>query len=99
MPGPTIEAERGHPVRVEWINELEGTLPVAVTVAPTETTAEGVPVQCVPGLSGGVRDADAAVLLGLDRLGGRAVAMVAGCPAALGRRPAPANTGVVESTI
>src|SRR4051812_860736 len=64
MPGPTIEAERGHLVRVEWINELEGTLPVAVTVAPTESTAEGVPVQCVPGLSGGVLDADAAALPG-----------------------------------
>jgi spore coat protein A len=64
MPGPTIEAERGYPVRVEWINELEGTLPVAATVAPTESTTEGVPVQCVPGLSGGVRDADAAALPG-----------------------------------
>jgi spore coat protein A len=64
MPGPTIEGERGYPVRVEWINELEGTLPVAVTVAPTESTAEGVPVQCVPGLSGGVLDADAAALPG-----------------------------------
>jgi FtsP/CotA-like multicopper oxidase with cupredoxin domain len=30
VPGPTIEAERGHPVRVDWRNELEGTLPVAV---------------------------------------------------------------------
>ena len=39
VPGPTIEAERGHPVRVEWINELEGTLPVAVTLAPAETRA------------------------------------------------------------
>jgi FtsP/CotA-like multicopper oxidase with cupredoxin domain len=46
VPGPTIEAERGHPVRVEWINELEGTLPVAVTLAPAETRADGVPVQC-----------------------------------------------------
>jgi len=64
IPGPTIEAERGNPVRVEWINELEGTLPVAVTVAPTEADAEGVPVQCMPGLSGGVRDADAAALPG-----------------------------------
>jgi FtsP/CotA-like multicopper oxidase with cupredoxin domain len=64
MPGPTIEADRGHAVRVEWINELEGTLPVAVTVAASETTAEGVPVQCLPGLSGGVRDADAAALPG-----------------------------------
>jgi FtsP/CotA-like multicopper oxidase with cupredoxin domain len=64
VPGPTIEAERGHPVRVEWINELEGTLPVAVTVAPTEVTADGVPVQCLPGRSGGIRDADAAALPG-----------------------------------
>ena len=64
VPGPTIEAERGHPVRVEWINELEGTLPVAVTVAPTEADADGVPVQCVAGLSGGRRDADAAALPG-----------------------------------
>lgn len=62
MPGPTIEAERGHPVRVEWINELEGTPPVTVTVAPTQTTADGVPVQCLPGRSGGIRDADAAAL-------------------------------------
>jgi spore coat protein A len=64
VPGPTIEAERGHPVRVEWINELEGTLPVTVTVAPAETGADGVPVQCVPGLSGGVPDAAAAALPG-----------------------------------
>src|SRR5712671_4912577 len=64
VPGPTIEAERGHPVRVEWVNELEGTLPVAVTVAPTETRADGVPVQCLPGLSGGARDPDAASLPG-----------------------------------
>jgi FtsP/CotA-like multicopper oxidase with cupredoxin domain len=64
IPGPTIEAERGHPVRVEWINELEGTLPVAVTLAPTETRADGVPVQCLPGLSGGSPDQDAASLPG-----------------------------------
>jgi spore coat protein A len=64
IPGPTIEAERGHPVRVEWINELEGTLPVAVTIAPAETRADGVPVQCVPGLSGGSPDQDAASLPG-----------------------------------
>jgi spore coat protein A len=64
VPGPTIEAERGHPVRVEWINELDGTLPVAVTVAPTEVTTEGVPVQCLPGLSGGLPDANAAALSG-----------------------------------
>jgi FtsP/CotA-like multicopper oxidase with cupredoxin domain len=46
VPGPTIEAERGRPVRVEWINELEGTLPVVDTLAPTEAAADGVPVQC-----------------------------------------------------
>ena len=64
VPGPTIEAERGQPVRVEWINELEGTLPVAVTMAVADTSSDGVPVQCVPGLSGGVRDAHAAALPG-----------------------------------
>jgi len=64
VPGPTIEAERGDPVRVEWINELEGTLPVAVTLAPAETRADGVPVQCLPGLSGGSPDPDAASLPG-----------------------------------
>jgi FtsP/CotA-like multicopper oxidase with cupredoxin domain len=64
VPGPTIEAERGRPVRVEWLNELEGTLPVAVTVAPAETDGSGVPVQCLPGLSGGVADPDAAALPG-----------------------------------
>src|SRR6266496_3171526 len=66
VPGPTIEAERGHPVRVEWRNELEGTLPVTVTLAPAETGPDGVPVQCLPGLSGGVPDADAASLPGLS---------------------------------
>jgi FtsP/CotA-like multicopper oxidase with cupredoxin domain len=64
VPGPTIEAERGRPVRVEWINELEGMLPVVATLAPTEASADGVPVQCVPGLSGGTPDADAASLEG-----------------------------------
>ena len=64
VPGPTIEAERGEPVRVEWINDIEGTLPIVVTVAPTETGAGGVPVQCVPGLSGGVPNPDAAALPG-----------------------------------
>src|SRR6266540_3309695 len=54
LPGPTIEAERGHPVRVDWRNELEGKLPVAVTLAPTATDRNGIPVQCLPGLSGGV---------------------------------------------
>ena len=64
VPGPTIEAERGYRVRVEWINELDGTLPIAVTVAPDETRSDGVPVQCLPGLSGGAPDPDAASLRG-----------------------------------
>src|SRR5205823_3634932 len=64
IPGPTIEAERGHPVRVEWINELEGTLPVVVALAPSETSDDGVPVQCLPGLSGGAPDPAAAALPG-----------------------------------
>ena len=64
VPGPTIEVQRGEPVLVQWRNELEGTLPVAVTAVPTETDADGVPVQCLPGLSGGDRDADAAALPG-----------------------------------
>jgi FtsP/CotA-like multicopper oxidase with cupredoxin domain len=64
VPGPTIEAERSSPVHVEWINELEGTLPVVVTRAPTEADERGVPVQCLPGLSGGTADPDAAALTG-----------------------------------
>jgi o-aminophenol oxidase len=64
LPGPTIEAERGHPVRVDWRNELEGKLPVAVTLAPTATDRNGIPVQCLPGLSGGIPDANAASLPG-----------------------------------
>jgi len=31
LPGPTIEAERGQPVSVEWRNELDGPFPVVVT--------------------------------------------------------------------
>src|SRR5580704_12249128 len=64
VPGPTIEAERGSPVRVEWRNELDGALPVLVTVAPAETDGDGVPVQCLPGLSGGIADRHAAALKG-----------------------------------
>src|SRR5882672_452061 len=64
MPGPTIEAERGQPVTVEWRNELDSPLPVVVTVAPEATGADGVPVQCVPGLSGGTPDGRAAALAG-----------------------------------
>ena len=64
VPGPTIEAERGHPVTVEWRNELTGPFPLVVTKAPMPADAQGVPVQCVPGLSGGTPDRSAAALTG-----------------------------------
>jgi o-aminophenol oxidase len=64
VPGPTIEVERGHPVTVEWRNELEGPLPLVVTRAPTHIDPRGVPVQCVPGLSGGTADRNTAGLTG-----------------------------------
>jgi FtsP/CotA-like multicopper oxidase with cupredoxin domain len=64
VPGPTIESERGQAVTVEWRNELEGLLPVIDTVAPHATDADGVPVQCLPGLSGGTPDDRAAALTG-----------------------------------
>src|SRR5882724_6376727 len=46
VPGPTIEAERGQPVSVEWCNKLDGPFPVVVTIAPTAADTDGVPVQC-----------------------------------------------------
>src|SRR6266566_3839515 len=64
VPGPAIEAEAGQPVTVAWRNELDGALPVVVTTAPEAADASGVPVQCVPGLSGGTPDRDAAALAG-----------------------------------
>jgi FtsP/CotA-like multicopper oxidase with cupredoxin domain len=64
IPGPTIEAERGQPITVEWRNELEGTFPVSVTVAPQPTDTDSVPVQCLPGLSGGEPDRHASSLIG-----------------------------------
>ena len=64
VPGPTIEAEQGRPVRVEWRNELDGGLPVLVTVAPAEIDGDGVAVQCLPGLSGGIAEPHAAALTG-----------------------------------
>src|SRR6266700_1508149 len=64
VPGPTIEAERGQPVTVQWRNELDRALPVVVTTAPVAADASGVPVQCVPGLSGGTPDQNAAALAG-----------------------------------
>ena len=63
-PGPTIEAERGRPVTVEWRNELDGPPPVVVTVAPSAVGSDGVSVQCVPGLSGGTPDRNAQALSG-----------------------------------
>jgi o-aminophenol oxidase len=63
VPGPTIEAERGQPVIVEWRNELAGAFPVLDTVAPEATDAD-VPVQCLPGLSGGEPNRRAAELTG-----------------------------------
>jgi FtsP/CotA-like multicopper oxidase with cupredoxin domain len=64
MPGPTIEAERAHAVTVEWCNQLEGPFPVCATVAPEATDPDGVPVQCLPGLSGGEPDRHASRLIG-----------------------------------
>src|SRR6266481_9420412 len=32
VPGPTIEADHGQPVTVEWSNELDGRSPVVVTI-------------------------------------------------------------------
>src|SRR6266566_7027920 len=64
VPGPTIEAERGKPVMVEWRNELEGPLPVMETVASKHADSDGVPVQCLPGLSGGTPDPRAGALSG-----------------------------------
>jgi hypothetical protein len=32
VPGPTIEAERGRPVTVQWSNELDNAVPVLVTI-------------------------------------------------------------------
>jgi FtsP/CotA-like multicopper oxidase with cupredoxin domain len=64
VPGPTIETERAKPVTVEWRNELDGAFPVTATVAPVATDADGVPVQCLPGSSGGEPDGHAAELPG-----------------------------------
>ena len=77
-PGPTIEAERGRPVTVDWVNELAGPLPLAVTIAPSASDPDGVPVQCRPGLSGGRPDQNVAAL------GGHAVVHLHG-----GLTPAP----------
>jgi FtsP/CotA-like multicopper oxidase with cupredoxin domain len=64
VPGPTIEAERRQPVTVEWRNDLDASLPVIDTVAPAAVDADGVPVQCLPGLSGGAPNEQAGALAG-----------------------------------
>src|SRR5467141_248977 len=64
VPGPTIEAERGQPVTIEWRNELQGPFPVVDTMAARPIDANGVPVQCFPGLSGGEPNRHAAGLTG-----------------------------------
>jgi FtsP/CotA-like multicopper oxidase with cupredoxin domain len=61
LPGPTIEVQRDKEVRVEWHNALEGKLPVVATIAPEAPEAE-MPVQCLPGLSGGDPLPDVAAL-------------------------------------
>lgn len=63
VPGPTVEVQRGVPLEVRWENRLAGTLPVVVTMAPSHAI-DGVPVQTMPGRSGGLPDADAAALPG-----------------------------------
>jgi len=63
LPGPTIEVRRGVAVEVRWDNRIEGTLPVTVVRAPAYE-AGGVPVQCLPGRSGGQPDPAAAALPG-----------------------------------
>jgi spore coat protein A len=63
LPGPTIEVDRGTDVEVQWENRLSGSLPVLVTRAPIHA-ADGVPVQCLPGRSGGALDPNAAALTG-----------------------------------
>jgi FtsP/CotA-like multicopper oxidase with cupredoxin domain len=65
LPGPTIGVRRGVPVEVQWDNRIEGTLPVTVVRAPNYD-ADGIPVQCVPGRSGGHPDAAAAALPGFS---------------------------------
>ena len=51
-PGPTIETESHHPVIVEWVNELTGTVPV-ISVHAVKSDP---PAQNDPGLSGATPD-------------------------------------------
>ena len=63
FPGPTIEVDRGTQVEVQWENRLSGRLPVIDTRCPTHSI-DGVPVQCMPGRSGGDPDPEAAAISG-----------------------------------
>jgi len=63
LPGPTIEVDRGIGLEMQWENRLSGPLPVLVTQAPIHSEG-GVPVQCLPGRSGGALDPNAAALSG-----------------------------------
>ena len=63
VPGPTVEVRRRVPLEVRWENRLTGTLPVVVTVAPVHEI-DGVPVQTMPGRSGGLPDRAAGALSG-----------------------------------
>jgi len=63
VPGPTIEVDRGVQVEVQWENHLSGQLPVIDTLSPTHDL-DGVPVQCLPGRSGGAPNPNAAALSG-----------------------------------
>ena len=63
VPGPTFEVERGIQVEVQWENHLSGRLPVIDTLSPTHD-ADGVPVQCLPGRSGGTPNPNASALSG-----------------------------------
>ncbi|HMJ39355.1 MAG TPA: multicopper oxidase domain-containing protein [Verrucomicrobiae bacterium] len=63
IPGPTIEVDRGTELEVRWENRLSGPLPVVVTRAPVHA-AGGIPVQCLPGRSGGAVDPNVAALGG-----------------------------------
>jgi FtsP/CotA-like multicopper oxidase with cupredoxin domain len=48
VPGPTIEAERGHPVTVEWRNELEGPFPLSIRSPRSRPTATACPSSACP---------------------------------------------------
>src|SRR5215218_4750474 len=48
VPGPTIEAERGRPVRVHWRNEIDQPYPVASTLAPPRPTVTASPSSACP---------------------------------------------------